>query len=368
MLTRQDILRQRLANQHLTSPTLGSAAALVSYLGAVQSQDYPGAKWGIAQRTRGITDADVDRAMAEGAIVRTHVLRPTWHFVAAADVRWMLELTAPRIRATMAPYDRVLGLDEGVFTRSNAAIAKALRGGKQLTRGELGEALERAGIASPRLQRLGHLVSRAELDALICSGGRRGKQFTYALLDECVPPAKPLARADALREIARRYFATRGPATVRDFSWWSGLTAGDARTALAAVEDELARETADDGRTYWFPAATAAAAAAGDAAPPVYLLPNYDEYTVAYRDRAAIVDPRAAPPIGPRDDNPIFANVVVVNGQVAGTWTRATRKRGVAVAVTPARRLTTAERRGLAEAVERYGAFVGAPAELVLPA
>jgi hypothetical protein len=364
MLTRAEILRRRLANQHLTAPTLDSAAALVSRLGAVQSQDYAGAKWGIAQRTRGVADAGVDRAMAEGAIVRTHVLRPTWHFVAAADVRWMLELTAPRIRATMAPYDRVLGLDESVFRRSNAAIAKALRGGKQLTRGELGEALERAGIASPRLQRLGHLVSRAELDALICSGGRRGKQFTYALLDECVPPAKPLARADALREIARRFFGTRGPATVRDFSWWSGLTAGDARTALAAVEDELACETADDGRTYWFPPETASAGGAA----PVYLLPNYDEYTVAYRDREAIVDPRAAPPIGPRDDNPIFANVVVVNGQVAGTWTRATRKRGVAVAVTPARRLTTAERRGLAEAVERYAAFLDTPAELVLPA
>ena len=178
---------------------LATPLDVVRRLGAVQSQDYAGGKWGIGQRTRDSTDADVERALTAGAIVRTHVLRPTWHFVAAGDIRWMLELTGPRVRARMAPYDRQLELDEKVFSRSAAAITKALERNKELTRGELRVVLDRARIGATGTQRLAHLMMRAELDGLVCSGVRRGKQSTYALLEERLPAAPALQRDEATR-------------------------------------------------------------------------------------------------------------------------------------------------------------------------
>src|SRR6185295_3655744 len=165
-----DIVRRRLANQYLAAPGPNKASDVVRALGAVQAQDYAGAKWALAQRTRGATDAEVERELSDGRILRTHVLRPTWHFVAPADIRWMLELTAPRVNAAMAYYDRVLELDDAVFRRSNAALTKALAGGKHLTRAELGQVLEKANIGVTSGQRLGHLMMRAELDAVVCSG------------------------------------------------------------------------------------------------------------------------------------------------------------------------------------------------------
>jgi DNA glycosylase AlkZ-like len=225
-MTPLDVAQRRLRNERLVGPAFAAPADVVSWLGAVQSQDYGGAKWAVAQRARGCSDADVEEACDRGDIVRTHVMRPTWHFVTSADARWMLELTAPRVHAANAYYYRQLELDERVFTKSHAALAAALRGGRHLTRVELGHALERAGIRAAGT-RLAYVLMRAELDAVICSGPRRGKQFTYALFDERVPASKPLARDQALAELVRRYFASHGPATVQDFAWWSGLTVAD---------------------------------------------------------------------------------------------------------------------------------------------
>ncbi|HYU15343.1 MAG TPA: crosslink repair DNA glycosylase YcaQ family protein, partial [Candidatus Acidoferrum sp.] len=182
MKSRLDIVRRRLENEHLVGAPLARPEDVVRWLGAVQAQDYAGAKWGVAQRAAACGDADVEEAFQSGRILRTHVLRPTWHFVMPADVRWMLQLTAPRIKAAMGHYDRKLDLTPAVYARSNAAIAVALQGGVHLTRQELARVLDAAGIAA-RGQRLGHLMVRAELDAVVCSGPRRGKQFTYALLD-----------------------------------------------------------------------------------------------------------------------------------------------------------------------------------------
>lgn len=190
MIGAREVVPRRLAGQFLTTSRAARASDVVLALGAVQAQDYAGAKWALAQRTRGASDAEIEREVAEGRILRTHVLRPTWHFVAPQDIRWMLALTAPRVRAAMAYYDRKLELDAAVFRRSNHALTKALTGGKHLTRAELGTVLERAGVRITSGQRLGNLMLRAELDALVCSGPRRGKQFTHALLEELVPPAR----------------------------------------------------------------------------------------------------------------------------------------------------------------------------------
>src|SRR5207302_3655833 len=186
-----DIAHRRLHNQHITRRTLETPQALVEWLGAVQAQDFAAAKWALGLRLQGVKDDDIEQAFTDGAILRTHVMRPTWHFVSPADIRWLLALTAPRIKALSAYYCRRLGLDDATFTRSNAALAKALQGGKQLTRLELVPILQQAGITTENLGFV-YCIMRAELDSLVCSGARKGKQFTYALLDERVPQVKTL--------------------------------------------------------------------------------------------------------------------------------------------------------------------------------
>src|SRR4051812_19827394 len=201
-----DICRWRLAGQLLTTAGPKRGADVVHALGAVQAQDYVGAKWGVGQRARSATDASIERELESGNILRTHILRPTWHFVAATDIRWMLALTGPRVSAAMAPVNRRLELDQRLFQRASAVFTKVLVGGRSLTRAELAERIERAGIGAVKGQRLGHLMMQAELDGVLCSGPRRGKQFTYALLDERAPATAEIPREEALCELARRYF------------------------------------------------------------------------------------------------------------------------------------------------------------------
>lgn len=342
----------RLTNQHLAAPSFTSAGQVVAALGAVQAQEYDRAKWAIGLRMRGGAERDVEDAMTTGAILRTHVLRPTWHFVAPKDIRWMLALTGPRVSATMAPYNRRLELDGDVFRRSRAVLTKALRDGKQLTRKELRDALERARINVDGTQRLAHVVMQAELDGVICSGARRGKQFAYALLEERVPSVVALDRDEALVELTKRYYRTRGPATPQDFSWWSGLTVADARRGIEAAGREVERVVLND-RAYWM-------SPDGDAAhKPVVsalLLPVYDEYFMAYRDRSAVarfVREKDATKLA----STLFENMVVMDGQVVGSWKRTFTKNGVEVQLRPLTRVTPATKRAIGAAAERYGAF-----------
>jgi winged helix DNA-binding protein len=354
-----DIARRRLANQHLMAATLTTPADVVRLLGAVQAQDYGGAKWAVALRTRGAVDGVVEQALTDGSIIRTHVLRPTWHFVTPADVRWMLALTAPRVKAAMAYYDRKLELDDTVFRRSNAAITRALRDGKHRTRAELSQLLRRARIDVTSGQRLGHLVMRAELDGLICSGARRGKQFTYALLEDRVPPAAALDRDEALLELAKRYFTTRSPATANDFAWWSGLTVADATKGIRMAGSHLEREIVD-GQTYWFDASQRSRSKQPLTA---HLLPNYDEYFIGFRDRSAIGRRLESSELATGGDA-ATAHVVVVDGQLVGGWKRTLEKTRVVVQLNLLAHLTAAEERAVASAAEAYGRFLGLPVDL----
>src|SRR6266566_3167547 len=284
-MTNLDIAHRRLHNQLISRQTFEKPSDVVQWLGAVQAQDFAGAKWALGLRIEGATDESIEQAFADGTILRTHVMRPTWHFVAPADIRWMLMLTAPRVNAANAYYYRRLELDDAIFTRSNAALVKALQGGKQLTRPELVSVLRRAGIAADDLLRFAHIIMHAELDGIICSGARRGKQFTYALLEERAPQARTLERDEALAELTRRYFTSHGPATLEDFVWWSGLTVSDATNGLAMVKTHFIQETID-GKTYWF----AEMKQKNHSQQNVFLLPSYDEFTVGYKDRSAVLD------------------------------------------------------------------------------
>jgi len=342
----------RLHGQRLASRRMAGAEDIVGWLGAVQAQEYPLAKWGLGLRLRRATDASIERAFAAGSILRTHVLRPTWHFVTPADIRWMLALTGPRIRANVASYDRQLGIDPGAITRAIRAIAAALEGGAQLTRIELKAVLTRAGLNTHGTQRLTHLIIHAELDAVICSGARRANLQTYALLDDRVPRSRPRSRDDSLAELARRYFTGHGPAQLKDFSWWSGLTAGDARTALALSRHHL-EEKEVEGRTYWFSASLGSVERPERAA---YLLPPYDEYLIAYKDRSAALDSALWDAVVSWDP---FSAPIVVDGCVVGGWKRTVEKGTVRLRLDLPRKLSRADSRLVDDAVGRHQAFLG---------
>jgi len=346
------IYHHRLSNQRLIGKTFARVEDMVSTLTAVQSQDYAGAKWAIGQRVKGMYDEKIDELFNKGRILRTHVMRPTWHFVMPADIRWMLKLTGPRVSAVSAYYFRKLELDEAIFKRSNAVISKALRGGKQLTRDELRKALSSAKIEATGM-RLIYLIMRAELDAIICSGALRGKQFTYALLDERVPQSRELDRDEALAELTIRYFTGHGPALLRDFVWWSGLTVRDAQAGLAMARSKLNHQVIDEN-TYWF---SALGRIREFEQPLVHLLPNYDEYLIAYKDRRTSMDPGLAKRIGDRD-NALAAHLVVLNGQIIGGWRRTITKSEVTIKVNLLVNLNKSQRLALKLAVDNYGRFL----------
>ena len=317
----------------------------------MQAQDYAGAKWGLGMRLPGATDAAVERAFDRGEMLRTHVLRPTWHFVAPADIRWLLTLTAPRVHAANAYMYRKLALDPGTFRRSSARLAKALAGGRHLTRDELRVVLEGIGIATD-LERMAYLLMHAELEGLICSGPRRGKQFTYALLDERAAPAKALTRPEALVTLARRFFRSRGPATAHDFANWSGLTVADARAGLEGAGAKLNHEVMN-GVTYWSGRAQRRPRVSRAFA---HLLSVYDEYLSGYKDRGAIISPRHAARLRKMGNAGIY--VVAVNGMIVGYWNRAFGRGTVVITTHLFKRLARPERLALSAALRRYRAFL----------
>lgn len=356
------IARRRLATQHLVAPKLTRVAAVVRLLGAVQAQDYPYAKWAIAQRTRNLLDSDVEAAFTSGVILRTHVLRPTWHFVLPEDARWMLELTGPRVQRVMSYYSRQLGLDAAAYRRSHRALERALRDGQQLTREELRSVLKRAGVRVSTGQHLGRVLLEAETDRIVISGARRGKQFTYALFDDRVPAAPRRDRDESLHELTRRYFATRSPATVQDFAWWSGLTAGDAQRGIDAAGRALTRETLD-GRVFW---GTRGARASGRAARVAHLLPNYDEYFIGFKDRSAFAERLSGGGggvVSKASVDALMGHVVVVDGQIVGGWGRPAGK-DLAIKLNLLLELTSAERKLVDRAARRFSEFLGTPVRL----
>jgi hypothetical protein len=356
-----DIAQARLRNQRLVGTGFAAPAAAVRWLCAVQSQDYGGARWAVGLRVRGCVDDEVERAFRDGKILRTHVLRPTWHFVVPEDIRWMLALTAPRLRASMAYYDRKLDLTERLYGRTNELIVEALAGRNHRTREELADVLAPAGIEATG-QRLGHILMRAELDALICSGPRRGKQFTYALLDERAPAAKVLAHDEALAELATRYFTSHGPALPQDFAWWSGLTVADARRGIELAGRRLA-SVAIEGRAYWHGVALPANARSSPKAERnlVHLLPNFDEYLIAYKDRRAATD-RTVLPSQPGSRDEVFAShLIIFDGRLIGGWRRLLEKKAVIVETRLLAALSRPQRPALAAAAERLGAFLRQP-------
>jgi hypothetical protein len=353
------LIASRLRAHRLSGEPFASPVEAVGWFGAVQAQDHGAARWALGLRTRAATDAECDRLIDSGAILRTHVLRPTWHWVLPEDVRWLLELTGPRVRAGIAGRLRRLGIDNSAVSRSLRTFEAVLGGGRALERAELARALESAAVPAEGL-RLGHLLLVAELEGVVISGPRRGRQPSWALLEERVAPAPRLDRETALGELGRRYFRGHGPATLRDLAWWAGLTAADARRGIAALGEELER-CDRDGVAHWR-AAGATVPAGGDGA-TAHLLPNFDEYTVGYADRGLLEGGRRLEP-GLFTYGSVLSNVVVVEGLVRGGWAGEAGPRQVSVTLRWAGRPNRGERAAVAAAAERLGRFLERPVAL----
>jgi hypothetical protein len=327
-------------------------------MGAVQAQDYGGAKWALGLRLAGdaAKDSTLEQAIAEGTIVRTHALRGTWQLVAPADIRWMLELVAPRLIASNARRYRELELGASAFRRSNAVISKALHAG-HLTRVELAAALGDAGISAAG-QRLAYMLQRAELDALICGGARRGKQSTHRLLENrAAHSGEHLRRDDMLASLAERYFRSRGPATLQDFKWWSGLSSSEAQTAHESIKSMLDFDVLD-GRTYW----RSHEKPLSSASPMAHLLPAFDEYLIAYQDRDAVLDPKYANKLNAGGG--ILSTCIVLDGRVIGTWRRTLARQNVAIELDLFEAAKPPEHQAIADAARRYAAFLSLEASV----
>jgi hypothetical protein len=349
-----DLLRLRLSNQRLAHATFRKPEDAVAWFGAVQAQDYLGALWGIGQRTRRATETEVEAAEARRAIVRTWPMRGTLHFVAAADARWLTQLLAPRVIArNAARWRRDFGVDDALLVRADAAVTRALEGGKRLPREQIYDALESGRIRTGASRGL-HLLLCLAMRGRLCLAGRVGKQHSFALLDEWIPVSESFDRDAALAALATRYFTSHGPATLRDLAWWAGITLADARLAVDGAQRRLERESID-GETYW--RGTKQRARAGDTiAARVRLLPGYDEFTVGYADRALLLESGSrlkARGMG------LLSPVVLVDGRVVGTWKRVITGRMVRIDTRLARKLSGTEGGALREAVAEYGRFLG---------
>ena len=351
-MDRLAIIRRRLHGQRVAADRLPSPVAAVRWLGAVQAQEYAEAKWSVGQRVLEGTDADVEAAFTRGEILRTHLLRPTWHFVARDDLRWLLRLTAPRVhQANRYPYRR-FGLPQDVLTHSLTVLDEALADGEPRTRPELAVALSEAGIEAEGL-RLGYILMHAELEALICSGPRRGRRQTYARFDDRVPAGPEPDREASLAELVLRYFTSRGPATIADFTTWSGLTVADAKAALAGLGDRLERVEDEEGLA-WFasPGDTGPHPAAG-----AFLLPMYDEIVMGYKG-LRIVLARSSPRAG------LLSRAIVIDGTTVGSWKRSVTARSATIEATLFTPLDATQADALEAAVERFGRFNGVPGRL----
>ena len=333
-MTSQDIAHRRLFSQQIAGKDFTEPAELVRWMGCIRAEDHAGAKWAVGSRVTGSTEKDIEQALHQGRILRTHVLQPAWHFISPEDIRWMLALTAPPLKAFNKEIYHALGIDPAVLRKSKRVIARALEDG-QMTRSQLWEVLKKEHIHVDDL-RMGWLLMDAELDGLICSGRMEGRQPAYVLLDQRAPPIKQREKEENIAELARRYFLSRGPATIRDFMGWSGLRPADVRTGMELNKQWLTSEVFN-GEVYWFDASGASI----NRNDSLFLLPALDEWAIAYAG------------------NSLFKPVVIIDGQTGGTWTHVKGKGTVTVeVVTPLRRdrvLQAAIRRE----AERYSLFLG---------
>jgi Winged helix DNA-binding domain len=344
-------------NLGLAAPREGRPEDIVRHLLCMQSQDYGPARWSIGQRLVAAREAEVEAALASGRILRTHVLRPTWHFVLPEDIRWLLDINGPRVQVLNRRVYRQLELDEATLARSLELLGDALSNRRHRTRGELASVLAVGGIQAAGV-RLVYLLMNAELRGVICSGPMQERQQMYALLDERAPAGRRLDPDEALAELTYRYFASHGPATERDLSWWASLTLAQCRRGLDLVDGQLERAEID-GVVYHFVEPPTRAPASRS----VQLLQGYDEYIVGYRESKWVLDLSGRAGWSALN-RPTFNAAVVRGGQVVGQWKRTLAPDCVTIQVLLTEAFGHPSKDALQAEAERHGAFLGLPARV----
>lgn len=348
------IASHRLYNLSITHSKLEKPEEIVKSLGAVQAQDYMQAIWAIGLRTGSAGIADIEQAVSARRLVLTWTLRGTIHFAPPEDVKWMIQLTAPRVLGQAKKRLAQVELDDATLIRCRRIIYNALKGGRQIERSVLLQLLEAEGIQTKN-QRGYHILWHCAYQGLICFGPMHGKQQTFVLLDEWLLHSRELSYTESMAELALRYFTSHGPATLQDFAWWTGMTLADARIGLDAVKQNLLSEQMD-GCEYWMPDSVALLTNENTG---VHLLAGFDEFIIGYKDRSVVLTPETTPLVIP-GKNGIFLPTLVIDGHVMGTWKRTIKKKGVEVLMAPFEQLGDRQEE-VAQAAERYASFLGLP-------
>jgi hypothetical protein len=354
----KEISNTRLTSQKIETAEFNTAREIVSQMGAIQAQDYSMAKWALGIRLPDWTDKKIESSIDNGEIIRTHVLRPTWHFIPADDIYWMLQLTSQKIRSSLKARHKGLELTESVIKKTNSVIEKSLLKEKNLTREELADVLNRAKIKTNENNRLAHVLLCAELGGIICSGPMKKNKMTYSLLSERVPVKKILSRDESLAELAKRYFTSRCPATIQDFIWWSNLSVTDARKATESIKSGFFTERIGTAE-YWFPNSFSIK---GSENTSVHLLPAYDEFLISYRDRSSSLS--SIHNKKTISNNGMFYPAIVINGQVAGLWKRIINKNKIVITTDFFQPPDNHAKNLTVEKAEIFGRFLGKEAEI----
>jgi hypothetical protein len=314
-MTYQEISYHRLVSQKLLNENKSSPQEIVGHLGAMQAQDYAMAKWAIGSRCDA-TEKMIEEAINSAQIIRTHILRPTWHFVSATDIYWMLDLSAPQVKKFTASAGKKYGYDAKKLDQANSKIEKLLAGNNHLTREEIMLELDVKKTSSADFLSAA-IMMNAELDGLVCNGKMKGKQITYALLEERVAkPNSKFTKEEGLAKLALKYFESHGPATLLDFSWWSGFAPTTCKNILNAIELRL-NSVEINGQQYWFGKETSAENSFRES---VHFLPAFDEILISYKTREASI--LAEHQSKAFTNNGIFKPVILENSKVIGIWKR----------------------------------------------
>jgi len=346
-------------NQQITVSKFKTAKDVAGWLGAIQAQDYNMAKWALGIRLPDSTEIIINNELDSGSLIRTHLLRPTWHIVSSDDIYWMQELTAPHIRSSLKYRDKQLGLDDTIFRKCNKIFEKTLRDRNHKTREELMLELSNAKIDVGN-NRASHIFLRAEIDGIICSGKQKGGKPTYAILAERAPVKNRIFGEEALKELALRYFTSRAPATIEDFSWWSGLSSGKSKLAVELNKTNLFSEVIEDN-TYWF-------AEGSDTPIPakreIYLLPAFDEFLIGYRDRTpSMLSVEKKKTIS---DNGIFYPTIMMGGQIIGTWRRNIKDKHIVITFNPFKSDKTDLGQIYYKSISRYSRFYNMETDILV--
>ena len=357
-MTQKNISNSRLISQGLVDPISDSPKEIANWMGALQAQDFNMAKWAIGLRLRNPTEQKIDAAIDSAEIIRTHVLRPTWHFISSDDIYWMLDLTASKILSSMKGRNRQLELSSNVLKKANKIIEKVLTGNKNLLRRELVNEIDKAKIKTDN-NRVSHILLNAELEGLICSGKMKDNQTTYALLNERVEKPKPIKKEEALYKLATKYFQSHFPATLQDFCWWSGLSFSDAKQALESIKDDFICEKLHQ-QEYWLPHSFAPKKNDKECA---LLLPAFDEFLISYKDRsAAILQQHHSRAFS---NNGIFWPTIVIDGQVKGLWKRKIKKDTVVIEPNLFDNKSEKDTELIKKAAEKFGSFLNKKTEVI---